>query len=181
MRVEWGTHSLESLNHLSLFTKLGRAAQKSQGNLLDLVYWKKNYNKETYAYRCFFLKVFYIIHQSNQNMKTNFDNILRLQNTIWISEQFALWRCKLLSENVNKKTPVLQNIMQKVVKKHKFLALIVANARLFLRKWSILDRYQVHHLCLVYKLQQQLRGKLKTERGQTLSQLQSQTIGWEVG
>ena len=139
-------------------------------------------------YRCFFLKVFHIIHQSNQNMKTNFDNILRLQNAsclenfvFWISEQFVLWRCKLLSENVNKKTPLLQNIMQKVVKKHKFLALIVANARLFFRKWSILDRYQVHHLCLVYKLQQQLRGKLKTERGQTLSQLQSQTIGWEVG
>ena len=90
----------------------------------------------------------------------------------------------LWSEDLNccqktsiKKPPVLQNIMQKVVKKHKFLALIVANARLFLRKWSILDRYQVHHLCLVYKLQQQLRGKLKTERGQTLSQLQSQTIG----
>ena len=80
MRVEWGTHSLESLNHLSPFIKFVRAALKSQVNLLDLVYWKKNYNKETYAYRCFFLKVFYIIHQSNQNMKTNFDNILRLQN-----------------------------------------------------------------------------------------------------
>ena len=58
MRVEWGTHSLESLNHLSPFIKLVRAVLKGQGNLLDLVYWKK-----------------YIIKKHRQNYCTGVQNI----------------------------------------------------------------------------------------------------------
>ena len=131
-------------------------------------------------YVCFFLKMFHIIHQSNQNMKTNFDNILRLQNASFFVIEFLN---NFRSEDVNccQKMSIKYTCTPKyyaqVVKKHKFLALIVANARLFLRKWSILDRYQVHHLCLVYKLQQQLRGKLKNGTGSN-SQSTSKSNYW---